>query len=50
MIFLPPERPFPNDGIRYQDSEAKVVVSVGNGRVSTSLTGKDARFRSYSNN
>ena len=39
MIFLPPERPFPNDGIRYQDGEAKVVVSVGNGRVSPHLPG-----------
>ncbi|KAF9454857.1 hypothetical protein P691DRAFT_655442 [Macrolepiota fuliginosa MF-IS2] len=32
VLFLPPERPFPNDGVRYQDSEAKYVVPVGNGR------------------
>ncbi|KXN88113.1 SWI/SNF and RSC complexes subunit ssr4 [Leucoagaricus sp. SymC.cos] len=32
VIFLPPDRPFPNDGIRYQDNEAKIVVPVGNGR------------------
>lgn len=37
MVFLALDRPFPNDGIRYQDTEAKYVVPVGNGRVSWCL-------------
>jgi hypothetical protein len=34
VVFLPPDRPFPNDGIRYQDNEGKYAVPAPNGRVS----------------
>jgi len=29
LLFIPPQNPFPNDGIRYLDSEAKYTVPVG---------------------
>ncbi|KAF7768088.1 hypothetical protein Agabi119p4_7331 [Agaricus bisporus var. burnettii] len=32
VIFLPPDRPFPNDGVRYQDNEGKYGVPAANGR------------------
>ncbi|CAA7261473.1 unnamed protein product [Cyclocybe aegerita] len=32
LLYLPLGNPFPNDGIRYQDSEIKAVVPAGGGR------------------
>lgn len=29
LLFLPPGNPYPNDGIRWQDNEAKMVIPAG---------------------
>lgn len=34
MLFLPPQTPFPNDGIRWLETEATQFMNAGGGRVS----------------
>lgn len=34
LLYLQPQSPFPNDGIRFQDQEVKYAIPFGNARVS----------------
>jgi len=29
LLYLPPNSPYPNDGIRWQDNEIKVIIPAG---------------------
>jgi hypothetical protein len=33
LLYLQPHSPFPNDGIRYQEPEARFAVQLAQGRV-----------------
>jgi hypothetical protein len=47
LLFLPPQSPFPIDGIRFQDQEVKYTMPVGSTRVSA-LQDDDTEARSES--
>jgi len=46
LLFLPPQSPFPIDGIRFQEQEVKYTIPLGNNRVS-SLFGSEPYFMSW---
>lgn len=35
LLFLPPQSPFPIDGLRFQDQEVNFMIPIGTGRVSS---------------
>jgi hypothetical protein len=47
LLFLSPNSPFPTDGIRYQDAEAKYIIPAGT-RVSPCLAPSNYSYHSHS--